>query len=403
MEGKKRGIMNAAGIICEYNPLHDGHARHMRLARAQTGADTLICVMSGAFVQRGQPAIFDPFIRARWAIAAGADAVVLLPGIYALSAADVFARGGMMTLDAMGIIRHISFGAQHADIQLLSDMAAVIDTSDEAFHTCMQRLQSQGTGYPAALTEAFCRFAPEHISSQDARAVLQSANDTLGLRYILENNALANPFNVAIVQRNPADVTATRIRESIAGGMQPSTLSIPPFACKDLAQKRPCDPGYYDNILIAHLRMMPRKTLDTIADMSQTLCDTLYQAAHKYSSMQDILNHVSGRHITRARVRRALWLSFFGITVSLRQQAKVQVPYLRVLAIKKGREDILRALAHHARVPVLTTGETKNLTEFGQACAQLDMHMLNIRAMCSDTPACGAWYTAALQKIDPTC
>ena len=102
--------MRVVGIIAEYNPLHNGHIYHMEQAKALSGADACVVVMSGNFVQRGEPACTDKFTRTDWALKAGADAVFELPSIFALSSAERFAIGGVRTLAGMGVITDLAFG-----------------------------------------------------------------------------------------------------------------------------------------------------------------------------------------------------------------------------------------------------------------------------------------------------
>jgi len=102
--------MRTVGIIAEYNPLHNGHVYHIERAKTLANADRCIVVMSGSFVQRGEPACADKFQRAEWAIRGGADLVLELPSVYALSSAERFALGGVRTLLATGILTDLSFG-----------------------------------------------------------------------------------------------------------------------------------------------------------------------------------------------------------------------------------------------------------------------------------------------------
>ena len=112
------------GVICEYNPLHRGHAHHLERARALTGADFVVCAMSGPFVQRGEPAVLDKWTRAQAALLAGADLVLELPALFAVRAAPDFAFGGAALLAGLGVVTHLSFGAEDADLAHLTDLAA---------------------------------------------------------------------------------------------------------------------------------------------------------------------------------------------------------------------------------------------------------------------------------------
>ena len=121
--------MKVCGIVAEYNPLHNGHCYQLREARRLSGCDYIIVAMSGSFVQRGEPAGWDKWTRTRWALAAGADLVLEIPAAYCLQAASGFAFGGVGTLAATGLLTHLSFGAECADLSLLSRFAALEESS----------------------------------------------------------------------------------------------------------------------------------------------------------------------------------------------------------------------------------------------------------------------------------
>ena len=115
--------MKIAGIIAEYNPFHKGHARHIELTRLLSGADGVICLMSGSFVQRGEPAFMDKFARARAALMSGADMVLELPAVYSLQAAEYFALGGVRILDSLGSVEILSFGREGSELPKIREDA----------------------------------------------------------------------------------------------------------------------------------------------------------------------------------------------------------------------------------------------------------------------------------------
>ena len=120
--------MKTAGIICEYNPMHNGHKQQIEKTKQVLGADTaVVCVMSGNFVQRGDFAVFNKHSRAKMAISGGADLVVELPAPYALQSAEGFADAGVHILDALGVCDNISFGSESGDIELLCKIADAME------------------------------------------------------------------------------------------------------------------------------------------------------------------------------------------------------------------------------------------------------------------------------------
>ena len=118
--------MKSVGIIAEYNPFHNGHAYQLQKAKEASGADFAVAVMSGDFVQRGEPAMFEKRLRARWALENGADMVITLPTPFALASAEAFALGGVTLLSRSGIADSIAFGSECGDLQALEQAADVL-------------------------------------------------------------------------------------------------------------------------------------------------------------------------------------------------------------------------------------------------------------------------------------
>lgn len=119
--------MQAIGIIAEYNPFHNGHRWHLDQSRAISGQDLVIAVMSGHFVQRGEPAAFDKWTRAEMAVSAGVDLVLELPAVFAVRSAEYFATGGIRLLQSLGVVDRVAFGAENADLEVLSAIADAVD------------------------------------------------------------------------------------------------------------------------------------------------------------------------------------------------------------------------------------------------------------------------------------
>ena len=126
-------MSKTVGIVCEYNPFHNGHRYHIEKAKEISGADSCICIMSGSMVQRGEPAIYDKWQRAKIAIDHGADLVIELPAYYALQSADNFAYGAVASLNSLGVVDYLCFGAETDDLELLTKAASLMANPTEAF------------------------------------------------------------------------------------------------------------------------------------------------------------------------------------------------------------------------------------------------------------------------------
>ena len=170
--------MKTVGLITEYNPFHNGHLYHIEQAKKITGADCVIVIMSGDFVQRGTPAVMDKYLRASAALACGADFVFELPVCYATGSAQYFAEGAVYALDALGIVDSICFGSECGDIGILSEIASVLTEEPDAFKTNLQTALKAGLNYAKARSEAFRLTFPEYAD------ILETPNNILGIEYI---------------------------------------------------------------------------------------------------------------------------------------------------------------------------------------------------------------------------
>lgn len=204
---------HVVGIIAEYNPFHNGHAFHIQEAKRLCSASYCIVVMSGDFVQRGQPAIFDKYVRTFMALSSGADLVVEMPPAFALAGAEDFASCGIALLDSLGVVSHVCFGSECGTTSPLMELARILVQEPKPFQAEMKRLVSSGLSYPKARQAAlsFCLSScqkPESIAS-----LLSSPNNILGVEYLK-----------AIIRKNSSMVPVT-IRRQGAGYHEESLSS----------------------------------------------------------------------------------------------------------------------------------------------------------------------------------
>lgn len=178
--------MKISGIICEYNPLHNGHLYHLEQVR-RAGAG-IVAVMSGNFVQRGDAALLDKFTRARLAIEGGVDLVLELPVPYALAPAENFAMGGVALLTALGNVQEISFGSECGDIRLLSQAAEACRVCKTDYADVMDDFLRSGYSYPEVLSQMVGQ-----LYGAETAAVLRHPNNTLAIAYLNAIHEMDSP------------------------------------------------------------------------------------------------------------------------------------------------------------------------------------------------------------------
>lgn len=346
------------GIIAEYNPFHKGHKLHIANTRTLTGADNVIAIISGSFVQRGEPAITDKFTRTRMALLNGVDMVLELPAAYATGAADVFALGAVDSLEKSGIVDTLSFGTEAGDITLFKEAAQLLVNESEEFKAELRKHLEGGISYAAARQAALNRVLSRDMS------FLSKPNNILALEYlkaIVKLNSSIIPVTIRreISSYNSTEMTgdissAAAIRHSIFNHEWDIALAAVPSNCQPMLKevvfgKKPHIDSY-SQVLKYILLTKTKDELAEIDDISEGLENRILSAA-SLDTISKIADAVKSKRYTHSRVRRALLHVLLGITKS---DAQKGVEYIRVLGFKRSRAHLVSELAKNAKVPVIT-------------------------------------------------
>lgn len=216
--------MKVVGLVTEYNPFHNGHLYHLNKAMELTGADISVAVMSGDFVQRGEPAVLDKYVRASMALNSGVNLVVELPVNYAVSSAESFAVGALKVLDYIKA-DSIAFGSESGDIERLSKLAYILCDNEDALYKEISKYTANGISYAAARQKTV-----EKLTDKDTAAMLTSSNNILAVEYlkaIIKNNYAIKPYTIKRQgdSYNDTDIrsdyaSATALRENLKNGIK---------------------------------------------------------------------------------------------------------------------------------------------------------------------------------------
>lgn len=312
--------MKTVGITAEFNPFHNGHKVLIDAVRETMDPDGIVCIMSGNFVQRGYPAVCDKWARARAAVSCGADLVIELPTVYALSSAQDFAYGSMRIMKALGVT-DFTFGSETGDITELSKIAS-INTDNEA---AVKEALSKGLSYPRALSEAL--------------GIDLDPNDILGIEY-LKNAGEMTPH--VIKRRGMGHIaTASYIRDNMAELEE----FVPEDALYELQESEfwneEADARLFQMLRYA-LLMKPAYELADIMGVSEGLENALKKAIDNAKTIDDIIMNAKSKRYTYARISRALMCIALDIPKSLKDEAKEAPLYARVLAMNERGAGILK-------------------------------------------------------------
>lgn len=329
--------MHTVGIICEYNPLHKGHSKQFSAVRA-AGAEGIVCLMSGNFVQRGAPAIFEKSLRARAAVECGADLVLELPVTVALNSAEGFASGGVSLLG--GFCDYLCFGAETEKPELLTDLAKAL--LSEEFPAALRSELDTGKSFPAARSAAL-------IAMGYSGEVLCQPNNILAVEYckaILSQGCRMQPMPIHRQGSYHADTpdsenpSATALRRLILQGQD--WEGFVPDAAKALFSEGSIHSlRAGERAVLARLRTMTDAEFEALPHASEGLWRKLMHAVGKEPDLESIATAVKSKRYTRSRIDRMILCAFLGLTA---EDFAAPAPYARVLAFNhKGREILKQA------------------------------------------------------------
>lgn len=349
--------MQVYGIICECNPFHFGHSRIVQAARAD-GADAVIGVMSGDFVQRGEPACCSKFDRAEAMVKGGFDLVLELPVRYALSSSEGFAEAGVKMLEAGGTADVLMFGSECGDAELLETAAEIL--SGQNAQELIRALQEQGNTYPEAQETVL-----KEVFGEKASAVVRGGNNLLALDYLKALKTIGSGMVPKTVRRTADGFTAHGIRERVREGEDVTGL-VPEGMEKALRNPdRRIDGESLSRTCLMALRSRSEEEFALLPDISGGLDKRLYRAARTASSLDELLAAVKTKRYTMSRVKRVTMRAVLG----LYGRGDGTIPYIRVLAIGEKGYEVLKRMKERSAVPF--SADVRQLAESSAAAAEL--------------------------------
>ena len=331
--------MKIVGIICEYNPLHLGHKKQLDIIRAEKGEDCgIVCLMSGNYVQRGEPAIFHRSHRAKAAIEAGADLVLELPVTATLSSAEGFAHHGVSILSQL--CDYLCFGAECGDSELLVKTAEVLLSKE--FSPVLKEELKAGVSFPMARQKALAAMG---ANSQ----ILSLPNNILAVEYckaILSQGCAIQPM--PILRQGSYHDTLPDAQNPSATSLRYLIESTEQWFAYIPEESQACfaDAPVYtlssgERAILSRLKTMTESDFSQLPFGSEGLWRKLMHASRKYSTLEEIINATKSKRYTRTRIDRMILCAFLGITES---DLSCPAPYVRVLAFnEKGRQILNQA------------------------------------------------------------
>lgn len=357
------------GIIAEYNPFHNGHLYHIRQSIEQTGAEYVVCVISGNFVQRGNTSIVDKWTKTKMALENGVDLVIELPTIYSTSSAENFAEGAIKTLDELGIVDTISFGMETNDLANLNNIANVLYQEPKDYITMLNHELSKGISFPKARENALMVYLND---IKRYASVLSGSNNILGIEYLKAMKKLKSKMQPVGIKREKVFyndefiiddfASSTAIRKMIVNRQFNDIIKVMPrSAYVLLAQELRAghyvlDLSKFQAEILYKLRSMSIEEIRELPDVSEGLENNIKNAADSCNNIIDLVNMIKSKRYTQTRIQRILIYCLLGINKKMMDTSKKISPYIRVLgANENGKKLISEAMAKNSKLNLITS------------------------------------------------
>jgi len=375
--------MNITGIVAEYNPYHNGH-QYLTAKCREAGATHVVAVMSGNFVQRGSVAIMDKRARAKAALSDGVDLVLELPVPWAVSTAELFARGGLSVLAGLGCVDSLAFGCETADGELLQKAAEAV--CDIKVHDLIKDELEGGITYAAARENAVRKLYGDEIAD-----VISKPNNILAVEYLKAMKSVGTGFNIMPIKRNGAEhdslkengefSSASALRIMLERGDERAFEFMPgpsvsEFKRLEKVGRAPVAIDDSERAILSRLRMLSAEEIKEAPDVSEGLENRIYNAIQSATSLEELYSIVKTKRYTHSRIRRIITALYLGIAP---QDALHKVPYIRVLGFNEQGREILKLAKEKANLPIIMkSSQVYELPEYGKHIFDLECKATNL-------------------------
>ncbi len=373
--------MNICGIICEYNPFHNGHLYQINKTR-QLRATHIVGIMSGNIVQRGDISIIDKHIRAQNAVKNGIDLVIELPVPYSVSSAEIFAKSSVYILNKLNVVDLLSFGSESGELKKIK-IASEISIKYKNSKDVLEYIKN-GLSYPLAMSKAIEKDFGKEIAD-----IFNSPNNTLAIEYLNALNSINSRIKPITVKRNSIDhdsdietenfASASLLRTKIA-----NNENIDKFIPKNLNQETQniANIKNIEKIIFYKLLSMSKEKLNLLPDANGGLGDRLYSAINSSLSYNDLLMKCKTKCFTLARIRRVIMYALLGVTY---EDLNILPQYARILAFNEKGQEILSEIKKRSDFPISTSlSKLSKISNEANRLSELDNNASNLFSLACD-------------------
>ena len=368
--------MNLLGLVVEYNPFHNGHKYHLEKSKELTNATHTVAIMSGSFLQRGEPALFDKYTRAEIAVKNGVDLVIELPTLYSCQSAEIFSHGAIATLNSLNCVNSVCFGSEEGNVDILYTIAEILIKEPLDFKTTLRKFLDEGLVFPIARSKALYDYIKNNnllnLSEDDLQKVLNSSNNILAIEYIkslIKLNSSIKPYTITRVasEYNSKDInsnicSATAIRSSLKNNLDLQLIKnvVPSHTFDEIKNKiihnfTPVfDSDFYD--ILSSTIIRDCDNLNNYFEVNEGIENKIYSNIFTSKNLDELINATKSKRYTMTKIKRTLNNILLGINKDdvLKVKDLCQVPYIRVLAFNNKGREIIKEIKNSSDVEIIT-------------------------------------------------
>ncbi len=349
--------MKICAVIAEFNPFHNGHKYLVDEIRKK-GFTHVIAVMSGNFVQRGEPAIISKKARAETALKNGIDLIVEIPSVWSVSTSEKYAFAGVQIANSLGCADFLAFGSECGNTHPLKKIAQALKS--EKFPVCLKNHLSKGMTFAKAREIALS----ELISDPDAIKQIRLPNNILGIEYLKAIDKICaklTPVTIPRIKSSPSSgnesyLSASKIREIITQGDESYRKYVPDSSFEIISREiqnlnAPNKLENAEQAILYKLRIMSKNEISALPDISEGLENRIFKYAKNSSSLNELFFNIKTKRYTMSRIKRIILSAYLGITNELQNK---NIPYIKILGINKNGLEVLKKAKCTAALPIVS-------------------------------------------------
>lgn len=352
-------------IISEFNPFHNGHKYLIDKAKEITGAEYTICIMSGNFVQRGEPAFFEKYTRAKHALLGGADLVIELPVLFSTASAQYFAEGGVALADKLGVTNNLVFGSEIGDISVLNKLSELINITSKEYNEALLKHQKMGETFPLSRIQALkeCGYIDDEMSE-----LMKQSNNILAIEYMRALRKRNSEIKPVSVKRMGAEYNDSKLNSDFSSATSirynykndEVIDAVPDYVYKDLRDDNIVKIyNKFFNSFMGYRLLMDKRSISGYTrylDVTLDLSNKIRSYADSYHSIDRFADELKSKNYTLTRIKRALLHIMLGIedTDMIKAIENDYISYIKILGFKQSATPLLHELKEKASLPIIT-------------------------------------------------